>query len=122
MFKSEISYLCSIISAAGYTTHPENIIAISSKLRKKPASISEFRSMLGLVECFRSSIPNFSQTTHPLYQFLKKNHLNHKLEKEPKEWQEIHQTTLDQLLQHLVAPAILAYSEFSKTFILHTDA
>ena len=108
-FKREISYLGRIISTVDYTTEPKNIIAISSKLRNKPALISELQSMLGLVEYFRRSIPNFSLTAHPLYLLFKNNHPNHKLQKEPIEWQEIHQIALDQLLRHLVIPPILAY-------------
>ena len=41
LFKKEISYLRRIISAAGYTTGSKDIIAMLSKVRKKPASISE---------------------------------------------------------------------------------
>ena len=83
LFKREICYLGRVISAAGYTADPKNIIAMSSKLRKKPVSISELQSMLDLAGHFRHSIQNFSQTAHPLYQLLKKNHPNHKLWKEP---------------------------------------
>lgn len=113
MFKKEIPYLARIIFAAGY---------FSSKLRKKSASIFELQSMPDLVKYFRYSIPNFIQTTHPPYQLLKKTHPNHKLVKAPIEWQEIHQAAVDQLLQHLVTPPILAYPYFSKSFILHADA
>ena len=70
LIKREILYLGRIISSAGYTADPKNIIAVSSKLKKKPSSITELRSMVGLVGYFRRSIPNFSQTTSPLYQTL----------------------------------------------------
>ena len=100
------------MSAAGYTADPKNFIVISSKLRNIPVSISEFRSVLGLLWYFQRSIPNFSQTANPLYQLLKKNHPNHKLWKELIEWQEIQQAALDQLLQYLVTPPILAYPDF----------
>ena len=65
-----ISYLGRIISSAGYTADPINIIAVSSKLKKKPSSITELRNILGSVGCFRRSIPNFNQTASPLYQIL----------------------------------------------------
>ena len=68
--------------------------------------------MLGLLGYFQRSIPNFSQTPNPLYQLLKKNRPNHKLWKELIEWQKIQQAALDQLLQHLVTPPILAYPDF----------
>ena len=69
LFKLEISYLGRIISSAGYTADPINI-AVSSKLKKKPSSITELRNILGSVGCFRRSIPNFNQTASPLYQIL----------------------------------------------------
>ena len=46
-------YFHAIISAGGYTEDPKNIISISSKLRKKPASVSELESILGLVKYFQ---------------------------------------------------------------------
>ena len=60
LFKREISYLRSIISSAGYTADPKNIIAVSSKPKKKPSSITKLQSVLGLVGYFRRSILNFS--------------------------------------------------------------
>ena len=70
LFKREMSYLGRIISSAGYTAYPKNIIAVSSKLKQKPSSITELQSILGLVGYFRRSIPNFSETASPLYQIL----------------------------------------------------
>ena len=67
LFKREISYLGRIISSAGYTADLKNIIAVSSKLKKKPSSITELRSIVGLVGYFRRSIPKFSQTASLLY-------------------------------------------------------
>ena len=69
LFKLEISYLGRVISSAGYTADPINI-AVSSKLKKKPSSITELRNILGSVGCFRRSIANFNQTASPLYQTL----------------------------------------------------
>ena len=37
-------------------------------------------------------------------------------------WDEIHQITLERLLDQLVQPPILAYPDYEKPFILHTDA
>ena len=46
-------YFHAIISAGGYTEDPKNIISISSKLKKKPASAFELENILGLVKYFQ---------------------------------------------------------------------
>ena len=107
LFKREISYLGWIISSAGYTADPKNIITVSLKLKKKPSSITEPRTILGLVRYFRRWIPNFSQTTSPLYQTLTETESKQRHSKEPIDWNDNHQAALDKLLHHLVTPPIL---------------
>lgn len=41
---------------------------------------------------------------------------------QPITWTEKHQSLLEELLDHLVEPPILAFPDFSKPFVLHTDA
>ena len=100
----------------------KNIIAVSWKLKKKPSSITELWSILGLVGYFRKSIPNFSQTASPLHQILNDNQNKQRHSKKPIAWNDNHQAALDKLLLHLVTPPILAYPEYDQSFILHTDA
>ena len=38
------------------------------------------------------------------------------------EWDTTHQRALEELLAHLVGPPVLAYPNYSQTFVLHTDA
>ena len=71
VFRREISYLGRLISSEGYTADPKNILAVTSKINKKPETISELRTLLGLVGYFRRYIPNFSKTASSLYQLLK---------------------------------------------------
>ena len=122
LFKRGISYLGRIISSAGYIADPKNIIAVSSKLKKKPSSITELRSILGLVGYFRRSIPNFSQTASPLYQIPTDTQHKQRHSKESIDWNDNHQTALDKLLRHLVTRPILAYPDYDQPFILNTDA
>ena len=90
--------------------------------QKKPSSITELRSILGLVGYFRRSIPNLSQTGSPLYQILTDTQNKQRHSKEPTDWSDNHQAALDKLLHHLVTPPILAYPDYDQTFILHSDA
>ena len=116
------SYLGRIISSGGYTDDHKNIIAVSSKLKKKSSSITELRSILGLVEYFRRSTPNFSQATSPLYQIFTDTQNKQRHSNESIDWNDNHQAALDKLLQHLVTPPILTFPDYDQPFILHADA
>ena len=120
-FKRQVSYLGRLISSDGYTLDPKSIDSITSKIRRKPQTVSELRSLLGLVGYFRRSIANFSQQVKPLYDLLKEKDQRSK-SKQPIDWKEEHQQVLDQLLKCLAQPPILAYPDFELPFILHTDA
>ena len=89
LFKREISYLGRVISADGYTIDPKNVNAVLGKIKKKPNSITELRSLLGLVGYFRRAIPNFSQIAKPLYDILKNSDLTRR-SKQPINWTEEH--------------------------------
>ena len=74
-FKREVSYLGRLISAKGFTMDPRSTEALTLKIRKRPANISELRRLLGLIDYFQMSIPNFSQTVKALYQLLKEKNI-----------------------------------------------
>ena len=120
LFRREISYLGRLISSEGYTADPKNISAVTSKINKKPETISDLRTLLGVVGYFKRYIPNFSKTTSPLYQLLKGQ--PEKSRKTPIEWEKKHQSAINILVNQITNPPLLAYPDFSKPFILHTDA
>ena len=120
-FKREVSYLGRLISAEGYTVDPRSTEAFTSKIMKRPTSISELRSLLGLISYLRRSIPNFSQIVKSLYQLLEDKELQ-RGSKQKIEWKDNHQLILDKLLTYLAEPPILACPDFDIPFILHTDA
>ena len=95
-----MSYLRRVISADGYTIDPKNVDAVLGKL-KKPNNITELRSLLGLVGYFRRAIPNFSQIAKLLYDILKNSDLTSR-SKQPINWREEHQSSLDTLLIQIV--------------------
>ena len=121
LFKREISYLGRTISADGYAIDPKNVEAVLGKIKKKPSNITELRSLLGLLGYFRRSIPNFSQIAKSLYSLIKGTDQTSR-SKQPINWTEKHQVSLNQLLTHITSPPILAFPDFTKPFILHTDA
>lgn len=121
LFRREVSYLGRLISSDGYSVDPRTIESLTSKISKAPQVISELRSLLGLVGYFRRSIPGFSQVAQPLFSLLKVR--NGKMNgSEHIDWTPAHQEALDQLLTYVTSPPILAFPDFEKPFILHTDA
>ena len=38
------------------------------------------------------------------------------------QWNEEHQEILEALIEHLISPPLMSYPDFSRPFILHTDA
>ena len=74
---------------------------MSSKLKKKPSTITELRSILGLVRYSTRSI-----STSPLYQILNNTQNKQRRSKEPTDWNDNHQAALDKLLHHLVADTL----------------
>ena len=73
---------------------------------------------MDLIGYFRRSIPHFSEIAQPLYILLK--WCPDKSDKRPIVCAQKHHDALDQLLQHLITPPLLLYTDF-KSFILHTD-
>ena len=55
-----------------YHTHdPKNVVVVVEW--KRPSSVSEIRSFLGLAGYYRCFVPNFSSITKPLTKLLEKN-------------------------------------------------
>ena len=93
--------------------------------------------MLGLLGYYRSYIPNFARTAHPLFQLLQaepdnvarpvrknRQRSRHGIvpSSQPVVWGEQHQKVLEKLLDHLTSAPVLGYPDFSQPFVLHTDA
>ena len=94
---------------------------MSGKLKKKPNSITELRSLLDLAGYFRRVVLNFSQVAKPLYDILKNSDLTRR-SKKLINWTKEQQSSLDNLLIQVTSPPILAFPDFQLRFILHFDA
>ena len=93
---------------------------MTSKYNKKQKITKELWTFLGLVGYFRRYIPNFSKTASPLYQLLKGQ--AERSCKAPIELEKQHKSAIDIVLNKTTNPPLLGYPDFSKPFILHTDA
>ena len=95
--------------------------------------------MLGLLSYYRRYVPNFARKAKPLYDLVTQaattdpchdqeegNKNTRKKGKVPSSfkiaWTEIHQTVLEKLIDHLITPPVMAYPDYQKPYIVHTDA
>ena len=104
-----------------------------------PKTIGELRKLLELLGYYWKYIPGFAKTAKTLTDFLRadmamKQNCNRGERTEGNSrgdqlasntqilWQDIHKSSLKLLIQALTSPPILAYPDFTRQFILHTNA
>ena len=110
--RTEVAYLGHIISADGVKPDPGKIESIINFPQPRcPKNIKQF---LGLVGYYRRFIPQFSKIAKPLTDLLKKNKIF--------QWKEPQGEAFDTLRKALCTEPILQYPDFSKPFVLTTDA
>ena len=110
--KTEVSYLGHIISRNGLKPDPKKLEAI--KNYPVPRDVSELRSVMGLFSYYRRFVQNFSVIAAPLFKLLNKG--------EKFQWDCDCQKAFDVLKGKLTESPVLGYPDFSKPFVLYTDA
>ena len=110
--RKEVAYLGHIISNEGVKPNPDKVQAVQSF--PVPKTCKDIKSFLGLAGYYRRFIPNFSKITKPLTSLLKKD--------VPFIWSDDQQQSFDHCKKILTESPILQYPDFSKEFILTTDA
>ena len=131
LFRDKVRYVGHIVSSDGIATDPEK----TSKIAQwpEPRNCDELRTFLGFTGYYRRYVRDFSKIAKPLNDLTvgtchkkksrKKTNLGQTLSGEHSwNWSEPQQHAFDKLKQLLVSPPILAYPEYGKPFILHTDA
>ena len=139
MFHKEVTYLGHILSAEGYRIDPKTNKPVEALQHTRLKTVDDIRKLLDLLGYFRHYISDFSRIASPLYDLLKFGETSESLQLQSKnkrkslyinylpsshnvEWKEIHQKVLEILPDMLVSPPIMAYPDFSKPFLFHTDA
>lgn len=107
-----INYLGHHISGEGVATLDEHIQSV--KNWEQPQNVRQLRGFLGLAGYYRKFVRNFGVISRPLNDLLKKNTLF--------VWTPTADAAFQALKQALVAAPVLALPDFSKKFVVETDA
>ena len=112
LFKPEVEFLGHIISCEGVKTDPKKTQVVSDW--PKPEDIKSLRSFLGFCSYYRRFIPRFSEIAKPLHRLSEKG--------VKFTWSDECNSAFETLKKKMVEAPILAHPDFSKEFIIDTDA
>lgn len=107
-----VGYLGHVITSRGVEPDPGKIKAVQEF--PVPKTVTEVRSFLGLSGYYRRFIDGYAVIGQPLFELTKQG--------QKFDWTPACQTAFDQLKEKLISAPVLVYPDFSKPFILATDA
>jgi hypothetical protein len=112
-------FLRTSLKYLGHTVSPTGVQPDSEKLRAVerypcPTSVREIRAFLGLVGFYRRFIPHFAETAKPLTQLLRKD-MDFR-------WGAEQTKAFQELKSSLLREPILKFPDFTKPFVVATDA
>jgi len=108
------------VSAAGVSTDPEKIERILSW--PVPKSQKDLRSFLGFVGYYRRFIRGFAAIARPLHDLTAGPEKKGKKSFRGLEWKKEHQKAFETLIEKCTTTPVLTFADYTKPFILHTDA
>ena len=112
LFAKEVEFLGHIISEAGIKTDPKKIEVVTAW--PKPENVQQVRAFVGFCSYYRRFIEKFSEIAKPLHKLTEKN--------QPFLWSPECDKAFETLKKSMVESPILAHLDFTKPFVLDTDA
>jgi len=110
--RQEIEYLGHMITADGLKPNYKHVSAVQDFA--VPRHVKEVRQFLGLAPYYCRFIARFSKIAQPLHARTQKG--------VPFQWTDACQTAFDTVKRRLIEAPVLRYHNFSKDFVLETDA
>jgi transposase InsO family protein/dUTPase len=126
LFRQELKYLGHIVSHEGVRCDPDLLAPVREW--KPPQDVKELQRFLGFANFFRRFIKGFASIAQPLTELMGspktkgKHSRTTKTESKPWIWKSTEQASFDNLKEALLSPPLLAYPDFTKPFIVRTDA
>jgi hypothetical protein len=111
-FKNKIDYLGYIVSKDGIAPNMKKIESITKY--PKPTNQKELGSFLGLASYYRKFVRAFAEKAHPLTALTKKS--------AQWKWSTEERDAFNCIKQCLTTKPILGYPDFTREFIIYTDA
>lgn len=135
LFRNEVRYVGRLVSEEGVKIDPKDLEAVQALKSKTPKTVGDIRQLLGFLSYYRTYVQDFSRVAKPLYDLLQskqgarqsnlprgKAKGQQLSSRTPVDWTTQHQQVLEQLVDRLTKPPVLAYPDFNRPFTLHTDA
>ena len=116
----EVLYLGHVVSKDGIKTNPDKIDVV--RTWPVPKTAKEVRSFLGFTGYYRRFIEKYAAVAKPLFELLGGKRSAKKSPPKPFVWTDECQKAFDELKMKLTSAPVLAYPDFTKPFILQTDA
>ena len=101
---------------------PKNVEPVLALKDLRPKNASEVRRLVGLLSVYRRFVPHFAKQAKPLYDLLKQEGGGQISKTKPVDWNDEHQKATENLIDAITSFPVMAYPEFDKPFVLHTDA
>ena len=110
--QAQVNYLGHIVSEKGIAADPAKTTKIATW--PTPSTTREVQQFMGLANYYRRFIQDFATVARPLHRLTEKGRLF--------QWTPDCKDAFEKLKKLLVSAPILAFPDFSKSFILDTDA
>ena len=110
--QQQLSYLGHVVSSEGVATEPSKITAVQNW--PTPNDVKEVRRFLGLAGYYRRFVRHFGIIARPLFNLLKKG--------TPFVCTDSTAEAFQLLKQQLISAPVLALPDFTKPFVIETDA
>ncbi len=125
LFMSQVKYLGHVVSKHGIHTDPDKIAALTTW--PVPNSVKSVRSFLGFAGYYRKFVKDYAKIAKPLNDLLighptNKAAKSSKRKPKPWVWGKAQQQAFDAIIERLTSPPTLGFADFSKEFVVNTDA